>query len=391
MLFCGAANIQASAEEEQSGGGAAAVADISTNSTELQPSADDFFKNTLKPIIKELLVNWPDTVDEAVRICGDDGSLKIREAMGMMFESFPRNIELSAETLEVLLDGCTKSLKTFGYIAMYSYLEQILKTSTADVALNIIIRPTLEAILTDVESISISPTIPTDKKLRDIIKQSGTSEEIRFVRGPAEANCRKSIIIPEDYRGALILHEIGHIVNKTSDNMIKLQITLIIQKTKHLLMPNLSIRDRLKFFLTAQIAMLSFLKKEERDADTFMLEKATQEQLVKVIACFSNINRITHLLYPFINRITHLLYPFEEQTQQMLVSEKGFEVLGKKNALPFIQFFAMPHPSFNSRIERMRQRVAELSLANLQAEAAAISAAELEESDTLEGPLRARL
>ena len=148
-------------------------------------------------------------------------------------------------------------------------------------------------------------------------------------------------------------------------------------------MPNLSIRDRLKFFLTEHIAMLSFVKKEERDADTFMLEKATQEQLVNLIAFFSKNNRITHLLDPL---------SFEEQTQQMLVSEKGFEVLGKKNALPFIQFLAMPHPSFNSRIERMRQRVAELSLlANLQAEAAAISAAELEESDTLEGPLRARL
>jgi hypothetical protein len=381
MLLGAAANIQASAEEKD-GGGAAAVADISTNSTELQPSADDFFKNTLKPIIKELLVNWPNTVDEAVRICGDDGSLKIREAMGMMFESFPRNIELSAETLEVLLDGCTKSLEACGYIPMFSDLQETLKISTADLALDKIIRETLKQILAEVEATSIYPPVPTDEKLADIITQSEILEDIKFVRGPLEATFSKSIIIPENYRAAAILHEIGHIVNQTYDNKRNLQITLVIETTKHLLVPHLSIKDRLKFFLTAHIAMLSFLKKEERDADMFMLEKATQEQLVKLIAFFSKINRIT----------TPSDWLFDEkEIQQMLVGEKAFKVLGEENALPFIQFFYMPHPSFKSRIERMNQRVAELSIANLQTEAEALSAAELEERDAVEAPLRARL
>ena len=488
ILFCGAANIQASVEEEQGGGGAAAVADQETPPVERMKK---LVLHKVKAAMKEILINWPATVDKAVEMVGDkDGS--IRTAMNMMFESFPENVELTADVLEILVDAALNKLmddpeaniKTTIFnldgiinldsiitnvIANYTesrlilyrdnythssdenllnsqvsfvnaFLKTITTTPTRDILLKkivkIIYKHTANLYLDQLnankqmhDSIGSDYTIiPTDEKLAAIIEQSQTRHKIIFLKSEEYAcwmgNDAVFIEIPENYVPAAILHEIGHIENETFRTLNDLNVKLL-KIIEQIIESELSIENKLKQLLTTDLIMLSVSKKEERDADSFALQKATKKQLTEFIDFFLNkiclcpekssfddyleikrrnlntrldneqIVQMTCNFYRKIYDIFGIKYNPKILTQQ-LCGILGIEydpkrstqqlcgILGTKNFLAYLEFFRAVHPSHYSRMTRMQKRIAELDaenplepcLAQLKTEAEAISVAE---------------
>jgi hypothetical protein len=454
MLLGAAANIQASTEEEQGGGGAAAVADQET------PSVEQMKKLVLgkvKTAIKEILINWPATVDKAVEMVGDtDGS--IRTAMNMMFESFPEDVELTADVLEILIDAplnklmddysetkITRLLVNLDRIitnVIANYTEnhriKLYTVPIRDILLEKIVKNICKTrmyfyhqkvISAKMKNYSIRSIIPTDEKLAAIITQSQTRHKITFLKGEDLACWRNDrgafIITPENYRGAGILHEIGHIENETSRTLNDLRAKLF-KIIKQIIDSELSIENKLNQLLTTNLIMLSVYKKEERDADSFELQKATKKQLTEDINCFLNgipsfddyleINRknlnarlrneqIVQMICNFYHKIFDIFGikydpkiltqdtfdnfevfdlfgtkydPKKRSTQQLL------DILGIKNVLAYVEFFYAVHPSIYSRMARIQERIAELDaenplepcLAQLKAEAETITAVE---------------
>jgi hypothetical protein len=305
----------------------------------------------------------------------------------MMLENFPQDVELTAGTLNYLINPRLIDL----IIRLHEKKASPLFTYTPLIrgTIDNVERLIKKTLPTDLPDVRMYRRIPINTDLKKIVKQSKTQHKITFLKGDQHAcwsdDCGGFIMIPENYLPAAILHEIGHIENRSTGTQITLNTKLLEKITQS--SQSVSTEDRLSCLLTAYIAALSLDKKEEYDADSFKLQKATKKQLTE------NINLFPSNMFPEIRSFDDYLefkgtlsFEFFNANFPKILTQQLFNILGTKNTLAYLEFFYKPHPSDDSRMVRIQERIAELEklekadehLAQLKIEAKAMRAAERE-------------